>query len=66
MDNAGSILTLALAALVLAFFGYQVKKERERLRETVGLLDDNDMPLIASVERLVFEGKLSPDSITST
>ena len=63
MENTGSILALAFTALVVAYFGYRIKKERQRLRETVGLLGDDDLQLIQSVEQLVLGGKLAPVSV---
>lgn len=66
MENTGSIVTLAVAALFAGYLGYRINKERNKLREEIGILGERDVPLIDSLEGLVRRGDLVPVAVRGT
>ncbi len=60
MEHTGSWLTLLGFAVMAGYLGYRVKREREKLREVVSVLGEQDGPLIDSLESLVRRGQLVP------
>lgn len=60
MEDSGSIVTLAVLALLTGYLGYRINAERTRLRETVSLLGEKDVAMIDSLESLVRSGQISP------
>ncbi|MFO0912537.1 MAG: hypothetical protein U0795_06255 [Pirellulales bacterium] len=60
MEESGSIVTLAVLALLTGYLGYRINAERNRLREAVSLLGENDVAMIDSLESLVRSGEIKP------
>lgn len=52
MDNTGSILMIAFAAVIAGYLGYRIRKERQSLRDRVAILKEKDTPLIDMLEEL--------------
>jgi hypothetical protein len=60
MEDSGSIVTLAVLALLTGYLGYRINSERKRLREVVSLLGEKDVAMIDALESLVRSGQISP------
>ena len=52
------ILPLAVAAVALLYFGYEVEKQRHKLREIFNVFDREESEVAATLEEMVSSGKL--------
>lgn len=60
MDSSGSVIAVVATAIVAGYLGYRMVREKRKLQAAVALLDDRDLPLIQSLEAMVFQGELRP------
>ena len=60
MNEEIPITTILVAVLGVAYFGYQVEKQRNKLRETFNVVEKQESVVGAALERLVESGQLKP------
>lgn len=58
--STGSILAAIFGALAAAYIGFKIRHHRMHLRRVVGILDDADLNLISSLDRMVKDGEVKP------
>ncbi len=54
------ILPLVVGALALLYFGYEVEKQRHKLREIFNVFDREESEVAATLEAMVSSGELRP------
>ena len=54
------ILPLVVGALVLLYFGYEVEKQRHKLRQIFNVFDREESEIATMLEAMVESGQLQP------
>jgi hypothetical protein len=54
------ILPLVVGALALLYFGYEVEKQRHKLREIFNVFDREESEIASTLEEMVSSGELRP------
>ena len=54
------ILPIVVAALGLLYFGYEVEKQRHKLRQIFNVFDREESEIAAALESMVASGQLKP------
>jgi hypothetical protein len=60
MNEDVPILPLILGTLAVLYFGYEVEKQRHRMREIFNVFDRQESPVAEALERMVESGELKP------
>jgi len=65
MNEDISIVPLLVGALGLFYFGYEVERRRNKLRQIFNVFDRQESEIAAMLEVMVETGDLKPYSITA-
>ncbi len=60
MNEEGSILPYLIGALGVLYFGYEIEKQRHKLRQIFGTFDRDESRIAEALEILVKSGQLKP------
>jgi hypothetical protein len=59
-DQEFPILPLVLGSLILAYFGLEVSRQRNKLRAIFNVVDRQESKIAATLEQMVMAGELKP------
>jgi len=65
MNEEVPILPVVLGTLILAYFGLEVSRQRNKLRAIFNVVDRQESKIAATLEQMVMSGELKPHVITS-
>jgi hypothetical protein len=60
MNEEISIMPIIVGALAVLYFGYEVERRRNQLRETFNLFDKEESTIAQALELMVESGQLKP------
>ena len=60
MNEDVPILPLVVGGLLVAYFGFEVRRRRDRLRSIFNLVDKEESRMAEELERMVASGELKP------
>lgn len=63
MNEEIPFLPLAVAAIGLFYFGYEVERRRHKLRQVFNVFDREESEIAAALEVMVESGQLKPHSL---
>ena len=63
MNEEIPILPLAVGAVSLFYFGYEIERRRNKLRKIFNVFDREESEIAAALEAMVESGQLKPYSI---
>ena len=60
MNEEVPILPVVLGTLILAYFGLEVSRQRNKLRAIFNVVDRQESKIAATLEQMVMSGELKP------
>jgi hypothetical protein len=60
MNEDIPIIPLIVGTLAVVYFGYEVEKQRHKLRQVFNVFDRRESPIAEALERMVESGQLKP------
>jgi len=60
MNEETPILPIIMGALALLYFGYEVEKQRNKLRQIFNVFDREESEIASSLEAMIASGQLKP------
>jgi len=60
MNEEVPILPVVLGTLILAYFGLEVSRQRNKLRAIFNVVDRQESKIAATLEEMVMSGELKP------
>ncbi len=60
MNEEISIMPIVIGALAVLYFGYEVDRRRNQLRETFNVFDKQESTIAQALELMVESGRLKP------
>jgi hypothetical protein len=54
------IVPIIVGALALAYFGYEIERQRHKLRQIFNVFDREESEIAATLEKMVASGELKP------